>query len=414
MDSISLSSHHDQYHLKGCQYFQMLVPGCSPFAQRHWEISQQKETTHPLIHKTIAIAESIPLLGALIALIERVIAKCFPAEKNTVRQPTTSVQTHIQHHQVHDQTSSIFSKESLTHEELNSLSNHEFTDFSLLQQFDNLRDLTLNYSPAIWSHISIVGSQGHPHLRSVTVRDGYETFKAYFAYPKIDNVETQEMIKAAFEKLQSKPFFNTWLGVVHLDNKQAREFLCQAPFKGGTCAGQSLYFLQRMRTDFNSDPVQLIQSADLQTILYNQMLCMVIENLKEPFGPGVAQNVVDSAIDRKNPYAIAASLALNKAQQEKLQDLSSCVPQTFNSSMGLRTILEQCTNQLGFRMIAGIVHTKGHDLFVQCSAGQYIFYCAGRGYYQFTNRELFIEKFIDFLKLHKTPIEFEIYDVSNL
>ncbi len=60
-----------------------------PYAQRHWEASLSRGLPDSIVwgHRCIAVIEYIPLLGAVAAIIERVVAAIFaPPTSNAPRQ----------------------------------------------------------------------------------------------------------------------------------------------------------------------------------------------------------------------------------------------------------------------------------------------------------------------------------------
>lgn len=71
-----LNSHNDKYNLSKNDLIYSVVTGFSgmPFAQRHIDLSKTAQTkTKFWGHRCIAALESIPLIGGLAALIEKVI-----------------------------------------------------------------------------------------------------------------------------------------------------------------------------------------------------------------------------------------------------------------------------------------------------------------------------------------------------
>ena len=66
---------------------------CFPFAVRHFEMADMDES-YSLAHKSIAILESIPIIGLITALIERICALAFSFFK-----PTSAAQTQSSNHE---------------------------------------------------------------------------------------------------------------------------------------------------------------------------------------------------------------------------------------------------------------------------------------------------------------------------
>jgi O-acetyl-ADP-ribose deacetylase (regulator of RNase III) len=71
--SLSLETHTRAYGLSCNDCLLSLATGLSgaPYAKRHWELSHTSE--HVWGHRIIAVLEAIPLFGALIGMIERII-----------------------------------------------------------------------------------------------------------------------------------------------------------------------------------------------------------------------------------------------------------------------------------------------------------------------------------------------------
>lgn len=85
--SFSLEGHQRQYDISYDEAFLALRYGISgaPYAQRHWELSQETKGVVFWGHRVVAVIEYIPLAGALVALIERIVVyayhQLFPPEK---------------------------------------------------------------------------------------------------------------------------------------------------------------------------------------------------------------------------------------------------------------------------------------------------------------------------------------------
>lgn len=76
--SYSLVNNNYQYSLRAGDILTSLATGCSgyPYAVRHWEQSQIESTW--FWHKMIAVVEFMPILGGIVALVERVaFASCY-------------------------------------------------------------------------------------------------------------------------------------------------------------------------------------------------------------------------------------------------------------------------------------------------------------------------------------------------
>src|SRR5690349_4610889 len=71
----SLYLHPRRYRLSCFDCFLSVCGGLSglPFAYRHWTIGETLGPFDPITHTVIAIVEAIPLVGAIAALVERVV-----------------------------------------------------------------------------------------------------------------------------------------------------------------------------------------------------------------------------------------------------------------------------------------------------------------------------------------------------
>jgi hypothetical protein len=100
----------------------------------------------------------------------------------------------------------------------------------------------------------------------------------------IEIEETQKLVKLEVEKLEKKPYYACWLKIIGLSPGQARDFLNQAPFKGGTCAGQSWYLLHKINHNLSEAPQDLIRSMEISSVFHYQLLTMIYHTLCEPLG----------------------------------------------------------------------------------------------------------------------------------
>jgi hypothetical protein len=73
--SYYLTDHPRKYNLSYKDLGLSLITGLSgaPYASRHWQLSRHAEAKHCLGHRLIACIESIPIAGALTAILERII-----------------------------------------------------------------------------------------------------------------------------------------------------------------------------------------------------------------------------------------------------------------------------------------------------------------------------------------------------
>ncbi|BBI17371.1 hypothetical protein [Neochlamydia sp. S13] len=73
--SYHLTDHPRKYSLSYQDIGLSLITGLSgaPYASRHWQLSNHAKAKHCLGHRLIACIESIPLAGALAAIVERII-----------------------------------------------------------------------------------------------------------------------------------------------------------------------------------------------------------------------------------------------------------------------------------------------------------------------------------------------------
>lgn len=88
--ALSLFNHHNQYSISTHELLK--CPILSPYAQRHFELSDvEKVTSVKWGHRIIGIIESIPLVGLIASLIERIVAIVYkwlkPAKENASIQP---------------------------------------------------------------------------------------------------------------------------------------------------------------------------------------------------------------------------------------------------------------------------------------------------------------------------------------
>ncbi|MBA3721045.1 MAG: hypothetical protein H0W88_01420 [Parachlamydiaceae bacterium] len=81
----SLASHINDYSCTWKEGFQLFVPGLSPFAKRHWELSKESYQTR-WGHRTIALIESFPLIGPLASIIELVVVKIFSTSSERMHE----------------------------------------------------------------------------------------------------------------------------------------------------------------------------------------------------------------------------------------------------------------------------------------------------------------------------------------
>ena len=86
--SFSLNTHPSGYELSSVDLlFSAVSFSGKVYADRHWKLSNRQERTGRLGHRVIAVLESIVIIGALVAIIERVIvyalAKFSKADKQS-------------------------------------------------------------------------------------------------------------------------------------------------------------------------------------------------------------------------------------------------------------------------------------------------------------------------------------------
>ena len=83
--NLSLSAHPDKYNLTWLQTPLLLWP--LPYAKRHCSLSTTGGCLHAMGHLTIAALEAVPVVGSLVALIERIVvyvhSKCFNNREST-------------------------------------------------------------------------------------------------------------------------------------------------------------------------------------------------------------------------------------------------------------------------------------------------------------------------------------------
>lgn len=86
----TLLDHSKSYRFSFLDGFLSVATGISgaPYAQRHWELSQQCSSNKVWGHRIIAVLEYIPVLGALAALIERMTVAAYAFFKHCNQHPS--------------------------------------------------------------------------------------------------------------------------------------------------------------------------------------------------------------------------------------------------------------------------------------------------------------------------------------
>lgn len=74
---LSLNAHPLKYSTTGISFLEALpvvVLSAFPYAQRHYQLSNQADCKHVWGHRTLAVLEALPVVGVLFGLIERIVA----------------------------------------------------------------------------------------------------------------------------------------------------------------------------------------------------------------------------------------------------------------------------------------------------------------------------------------------------